>query len=127
MAAVPHPPAAGSVGTRVEGQSFTLELPVWTEESTLSSVATARIRRPALSSVYRRRASDNCLRLLRQEIFCPFIFALANAGNNMAARMAMMAITTSSSIRVKAAGFRLPGGLGNGRMGGMKGLCIYQL
>ena len=31
----------------------------------------------------------------------PFSLALARAGSNMAARMAMIAITTSSSIRVK--------------------------
>jgi len=35
---------------------------------------------------------------------CAFAFALDNAGNNMAASMAMMAMTTSSSINVKARG-----------------------
>ena len=43
-----------------------------------------------------------------------FLLALANAGNNMAARMAMIAMTTSSSIKVKAArvaGFYSFGGL----------------
>ena len=38
--------------------------------------------------------------LLRQEMPCALILALAKAGNNMAARMAMMAITTSNSMRV---------------------------
>src|SRR5437016_2248136 len=39
-----------------------------------------------------------------------FIFALDNAGSNMAARMAIMAMTTSSSISVKArTRFRNPG------------------
>ena len=31
---------------------------------------------------------------------CALIFALFNAGNSIAARIAMMAMTTSSSIRV---------------------------
>jgi hypothetical protein len=35
-------------------------------------------------------------------------FAPANAGNNVAARMAMMAMTTSSSINVKARRGLLP-------------------
>ena len=39
---------------------------------------------------------------------CAFSFAFANAGNNIAARMAMMAITTSNSIKVNA----FPNGLG---------------
>src|SRR5215471_9152874 len=34
-------------------------------------------------------------------MFRAFALALANAGNNIAARMAMMAMTTSSSINVK--------------------------
>ena len=40
--------------------------------------------------------------LLKQEIANPRSFALLKAGSNMAARMAMMAMTTSSSIKVKA-------------------------
>jgi hypothetical protein len=35
-----------------------------------------------------------------------FILALLNAGSNIAARMAMMAITTSNSIKVKPPPFR---------------------
>ena len=35
---------------------------------------------------------------------CAFFFAAASAGNNIAARMAMMAMTTSNSIKVKAFG-----------------------
>jgi hypothetical protein len=38
---------------------------------------------------------------------CAFSFALDKAGNSIAARMAMMAITTRSSINVKPAGFAL--------------------
>ena len=35
-------------------------------------------------------------------IACAFFLALASAGNNIAARIAMMAMTTSSSISVNA-------------------------
>ena len=41
-----------------------------------------------------------CFRLLRQEAWRAFARALLNAGNNMAANMAMMAMTTNNSIRV---------------------------
>jgi hypothetical protein len=37
-----------------------------------------------------------------QEMLCAFCFALLRAGRSIAARMAMMAITTSNSINVKA-------------------------
>src|SRR5262245_44758091 len=43
-----------------------------------------------------------CLRLLRQTIRWPFALAKLNAGNNIPARIAMSAMTTSSSMRVKA-------------------------
>ena len=39
--------------------------------------------------------------LFRQEVLRDFILALLNAGNSMAARIAIIAITTRSSIRVK--------------------------
>jgi hypothetical protein len=48
------------------------------------------------------QATCSCLRLFRQPIPSALVLALPNAGNNIAARMAMMAITTSSSIKVKA-------------------------
>src|SRR6266496_741245 len=44
-------------------------------------------------------ASINCLVLFMQEMPCPRTLALDKAGSSMAARMAM---TTSSSIKVKA-------------------------
>src|SRR5438045_510020 len=44
----------------------------------------------------------HCLTLLRQAVVCALALALASAGKSIAARMAMMAITTSSSIKVKA-------------------------
>src|SRR2546429_8628809 len=46
-----------------------------------------------------------CLRLLAHWIACPFILALASAGKSRPARIAMMAMTTSSSISVKARRF----------------------
>src|ERR1043166_439529 len=47
-------------------------------------------------------ASSKCLSLLMHEIRAAFSFAPAKAGKSSAARMAIMAITTSSSIKVKA-------------------------
>jgi hypothetical protein len=44
----------------------------------------------------------SCLRLLTHFICCARNLALESAGSSMAARMAMMAMTTSSSIKVKA-------------------------
>ena len=46
-------------------------------------------------------ANPICFRLLVQEIWRAFSRAFANAGSSIAARIAMMAITTSSSIKVK--------------------------
>jgi len=45
---------------------------------------------------------SNCRLLFRQAIEVPAALALANAGRSNAARMAMIAITTSSSISVNA-------------------------
>jgi hypothetical protein len=42
-----------------------------------------------------------CRTLLAHLVNCARAFALDNAGNNIAARMATMAITTSNSIKVK--------------------------
>src|SRR3974390_2597665 len=42
-----------------------------------------------------------CRQLLRQEMRLPFSLALVNAGRSIAARIAIMAITTRSSINVK--------------------------
>jgi len=46
-------------------------------------------------------ATPICRVLLRQPAAWALPFARDNAGKSMAARMAMMAITTSNSIRVK--------------------------
>src|SRR3569833_2676293 len=50
-----------------------------------------------------RNASEICLRLDRQEMERAFSRACAKTGKRMAARMAMIAMTTSSSISVKPA------------------------
>ena len=52
--------------------------------------------------MYICKAWPNCLRLERQSAWSFFCFARANADSNRAARIAMTAITTSSSIRLKA-------------------------
>ena len=46
-------------------------------------------------------ASPHCLRLLVQEMRLARSLALASAGSSKAARIAMMAMTTSNSIKVK--------------------------
>ena len=55
-----------------------------------------------LSPVYSVITSPTCFKLEVQAIRCALAFALDNAGRSIAARMAMIAITTSSSINVKA-------------------------
>ena len=47
-------------------------------------------------------ASVICLRLLAQLICCALNFARDNAGKSIAARIAIMAMTTNSSINVNA-------------------------
>src|SRR5260221_3542494 len=54
------------------------------------------------SWLHMRRAKPICLRLLTQLIRWARAFALAKAGRSSPARIAIIAITTSSSIRVKA-------------------------
>ncbi len=44
----------------------------------------------------------SCLPLLMHMTPCALVFALASDGNNIAARIAMIAKTTRSSINVKA-------------------------
>ena len=41
-----------------------------------------------------------CRRLLKHAACCALRFELASAGNNIAAKMAIMAMTTSNSIKV---------------------------
>ena len=56
--------------------------------------------RSPLSAAYNFHASINCLVLFMQEMPVALDFALANAGRSIPAKIAMMAMTTSSSIRV---------------------------
>ena len=50
-------------------------------------------------------ASPHCFRFDTQLILWAFSFAFESAGSNIAARIAMIAMTTSSSISVKASFF----------------------
>src|SRR5438552_692936 len=50
------------------------------------------------------QATASCFELFMQAMPVAFCFAFANAGRSMLARMATMAITTRSSINVKADG-----------------------
>src|SRR5690242_7338094 len=58
---------------------------------------------PLLSWAYITWPNTICFKLLRQAIRLVLAFARLSAGSNIAARMAIMAITTRSSISVKAA------------------------
>src|SRR5258708_5920217 len=60
------------------------------------------------------KPSVSCRRLLRQTAESADDFARFNAGNSRAARMPMMAITTKSSIRVKALKLRTAAEWGSG-------------
>src|SRR5260370_9465525 len=53
-----------------------------------------------LSSQYMLQARASCFSLLKQEAINAFCLALARAGSSIAARMAMIATTTSNSMRV---------------------------
>jgi hypothetical protein len=63
---------------------------------------------------------------LRHEILVPDSFALPSAGSNKAARLAIMAITTRSSIKVKAVEINFPAGWRDQRFAFMKGLCVIK-
>src|SRR5690349_19263940 len=60
--------------------------------------------RSLLSVAYMTQAMVSCLPLLRQLMPWAFCLARPSAGSSMAARMAMMAMTTSNSISVKPDG-----------------------
>jgi hypothetical protein len=55
-----------------------------------------------LSPPYMIKANPICLLLFIQEACCALALAFAKAGNSIAAKIAMIAITTNSSISVKA-------------------------
>src|ERR1051326_6688645 len=54
-----------------------------------------------LSAAYIVTPTTNCRRFAEQLALLPFSFARDKAGKSIAARMAIIAITTSSSIKVK--------------------------
>ena len=58
-------------------------------------------RKSPLSFVYIESASPICFALLRQADACPLALALPRAGSSIPARIAMIAMTTRSSINVK--------------------------
>src|SRR6266850_2026464 len=58
--------------------------------------------RSSLSSAYRTHERPSCFRLSRHVMPCAFVFALDSVGKSMDAKIAMMAMTTSSSMRVNA-------------------------
>src|SRR5262245_12218367 len=63
--------------------------------------------RSLLSVTYMFWANPNCLLLLTHCVRTALSFALERAGSSIAARMAMIAITTKSSINVKPHDFGL--------------------
>src|SRR5436190_1723164 len=67
-----------------------------------------------LSLAYIVKARVDCLRLFMQLVRLARSFALASAGSSIAARIAMMAMTTSSSMSVNA---EPTNGLGRVRLG----------
>ena len=54
------------------------------------------------SFAYRALARQNCRMLFKQAAPCALFLALARAGSSSAARIAMIAMTTSNSISVNA-------------------------
>ena len=54
------------------------------------------------SFAYRALARQNCRMLFKQAAPCALFLALAGAGSSSAARIAMIAMTTSNSISVNA-------------------------
>src|SRR5262252_6196890 len=56
-----------------------------------------------LSCTYMSRSYSSCRKLLVHEMDWPLDFAFAKAGRSIAAKIAMMAMTTRRSIKVKAA------------------------
>ena len=63
-------------------------------------------KKSSFSSTINCMATPVCLRPFLHCTRSAFFFALPNAGSNMLARMPMMAMTTRSSIRVKAVSAR---------------------
>jgi hypothetical protein len=82
-------------------QSSTLFAQVWRRAS-VSGTPWLFTNKSPLSSAYNVQASDSCLRLLLQVNDSAFALVLVSVGSNRAARIAIIAITTSNSMRVNA-------------------------
>src|SRR5581483_4064418 len=78
------------------------EIPTDAVPPPISEIELFGASRSALSSEYRCQQALSCLRLLMQFTVCALALARASTGRSREARMAIMAMTTSSSIRVKA-------------------------
>ena len=80
--------------------------------------------------MYIKTPRPSCLALLRQEVFFAAALAWAKTGKRMAARIAMIAMTTRSSISVKALDFMRStvqlGVRGRGRGGASKAETTQQ-
>ena len=70
---------------------------------TVGSPAPFGGKKSRFSTTYSIEATINCFSLLMQAMPVAFWRALASAGKSMPAKIAMMAMTTSSSINVKPA------------------------
>src|ERR1043166_2114779 len=68
----------------------------------LTSGLPVQLAHPLLSVAYSRIANPICFKFCRQADCFAVSLAFVNAGSNIAARIAMMAMTTRSSIKVKA-------------------------
>src|SRR5262245_3131999 len=62
------------------------------------------MNRSLLSWLYIAVITDHCRRFDKQAVAWALVLALDKAGNSRLAKIAMIAMTTSSSIKVKAAG-----------------------
>src|SRR5262245_54929234 len=74
------------------------------------------------SPAYILTAKPHCLQLLVQRVFSALAFARARAGSNRLARIAMIAMTTNNSIKVKPSMDPVPA-----RTGLFIGVSVYDL
>src|SRR2546428_463127 len=72
-------------------------------------------KRSRWSTAYKWQQVSSCFRLFRQAMLNAFSLALASAGKSSAAKIAIMAMTTSSSIKVNAPVFAAPPARAQGR------------
>ncbi len=100
-----------SLGFTLPNTQFALEPPGCAAGSfgfvTNDCIPPVRTILSSLSIEYKLQPICNCLRLFRQPMPCPFCLALPRTGKSSAARIAIMVITTSSSISVNASASKL--------------------